>query len=261
MKTVLYIAILCFSALAFTYNAKAQNVKEIRKSFTIDKTGEVVIDTYKGKITVEPSNNDVVDVYIKIEPDDNFMGSSAKSQLENASVDIEASSHSVRFKTVYKHDEETWFGSNTRAYVNYVVKMPKKAMLKVKDYKSESHITGLESALEFETYKGKAEIKQLVGAVKLETYKGEVDVKYSKLTGDSRFETYKGDITISLPKDAAFTVNTKFGHRVDFDNDFKMASSSSEKKKREYYINGNVNGGGPEIKLSSEKGSFKLLAE
>jgi hypothetical protein len=240
----------------------AQNSKEIRKSFTIDKSGEVEIDTYKGRIKIEPSGSDVVDIYIKIEADENgFMNTNAKKQIENADVEIEASSNSVRLKSIYKHDDDSWLGGNTRALVNYVIKMPKTATLNVKDYKSDTDVTGLESNIKFETYKGKVNIKGLAGSIKFETYKGEADIKFAKLVNDSRFETYKGDITISLPKSTPFSFSANFGRRVDFDNEFNMDIKSSSKKHDDYDLSGKINGGGPEIKLSSEKGSLKLQAD
>jgi hypothetical protein len=237
----------------------AQDFKEIHKSFTINKSGQVSIDTYKGKIKIEPSGSDVVDVYIKIEPDrGGFFGTSKEKQLEDANVVIDASSNSVRLKSEYKRDDNSWLGSNTRAFVNYTIKMPKNARLKIKDYKSDSDIYGLESEIEFETYKGRVKINELTGLVKFETYKGDADIKFNKITGDSRFETYKGDVTVSLPKSAAFTFNSDFGKRVDFDNEFNMDIKSSSRKNKDYDISGKINGGGPEIEMSSDKGNMRL---
>jgi hypothetical protein len=256
------IAILCTLIFTCMYSLKAQDIKEIRKSFNIEKSGEVIIDTYKGKISVEPSSGSVVDVYVRIEPDNSgFLGTSEKKQLEEVNVIIDASSNSVRLKSDYKHNEDSWFGSNTRAFVNYTIKMPKTAKLRVKDYKSDSDIAGLESNIDFDTYKGIVKIYDLTGSIKFQSYKGKVDVKFAKLTDDSRFETYKGDITVSLPKNAAFTFNSDFGKHVDFDNEFNLDIKSSSRKNKNYDISGKVNGGGPEIKITSDKGNVNLRAD
>ncbi len=239
----------------------AQEFKEVRKSFIIDKSGDVTLDTYKGKVTIEPSGSDVVEVYAKIEPDrGNFLGTGAKKQLANASVVFDASSNSVKIKSEYKHENDSWLGSNTMAFVNYKIKMPKTATLTVKDYKSDTNISGLESKIEFDTYKGEVRINGLSGSVNFETYKGEAEIRFDKLTGDSKFGTYKGDIAVSIPKSSAFTFRSDFGKRVDFENGFDIKRESYGKKSKSYNFSGDVNGGGPKIKISSEKGNIKLRA-
>ena len=238
----------------------AQDFKEFRKSFNINKTGEVILDTYKGKVTIEPSGSDVVEVYARIEPDrGGFLSTSEKKQLENATVLFDASSNSVKIKSEYKHND-SWFGSNTMALVFYTIKMPKTASLKVKDYKSDCDISGIESSIEFETYKGRVKVRDLTGSINLETYKGEVDVKFAKLTGNSKFDTYKGDISVTLPKNSAFSFDTDFGKRVDFENDFNLNRESYGRKSKNYNYSGDVNGGGPKIKMTSDKGNMRLLS-
>jgi hypothetical protein len=259
MNSKIKIFAICVFVVMGLNSLFAQDFKEVRKSFTIEKAGRVILDTYKGNVTIEPSGSDVVDVYAKIEADEGgLFSTSAKKQLANANVIFEASSNSVSIKSEYKHNDDSWFGGNTRALINYVIKMPKGASLTVKDYKSYTDIYGLESSVEFETYKGTVKIKDLSGSINLETYKGGVDVKFAKLTGDSRFETYKGDITLYLPKSTAFSFNSDFGKHVDFDNDFNISNESYGRKHKSYNYNGDVNGGGSHIKISSEKGNISL---
>ncbi len=260
MKSKLRLFVLFVIVLTGLNNITAQDFKEFRKSFNINKNGEVILDTYKGEVTIEPSGSDVVEVYARIEPDrGGFLSTSEKKQLENATVLFDASSNSVRIKSEYKHNS-SWFGSNTMALVFYTIKMPKTASLKVKDYKSDSDISGLESPIEFETYKGRVKVRNLNGSIDLETYKGEVNVRFVNLTGNSKFDTYKGDISVTLPKNSAFSFDTDFGKRVDFENDFNLSRKSSGRKSKNYNYSGDVNGGGQKIKMSSDKGNLRLLA-
>jgi len=260
MKIKSAILLLCIFLFAGMNNLSAQDFKEVEKTFQIDKDGEVSINTYKGEIRIETWDKAEVYVYAKMIPDDSgdFWGTDPEKQLDRVEVEIDASSNSVDIESSYRKSS-SWFGSDTRAFVNYKIKMPKTARLNVKDYKSESHIAGLQSSVRFETYKGEVKIADLSGPLNLETYKGEVDVRFSKLTGDCRFETYKGEISISLPKSTAFSVDADFGRRTDFYSNFDIENGSYKKSCKEYNIRKDVNGGGPEIRLTSNKRRFENL--
>jgi len=239
---------------------KAQDFKEVEKTFSLEKNGKVRIDTYKGEIVIETWDKDEVHVYARIEPDGDggFFGTNPKRQIENATVEFDASSNLIEIESVYRN-KNSLFGSNTRAFVNYKIKMPKSARLEIKDYKSETDISGLQAPIKLYTYKGEVRVYNLSGSIDLETYKGEVDVRFLSLTDDSKFDTYKGEIKITLPKDTKFTVNAGFGRRTDFSSSFDINGDSQKKNRRDYRIKEEINGGGPLIKLSSEKGRVELL--
>ncbi len=260
MKIKSAILLLCFFLMTWINNTPAQDFKEVDKTFQIDKNGEVKLDTYKGDVTIETWDKAEVHVYAKMIPDDsgNWFGSTdPEEQLENVDVDLDASANYVKITSDYRKSH-SWFGEGTRALVNYKIQMPKTAKLNVKDYKSEIKITGVQSAINFETYKGETTVYGLVGSIDLETYKGQVRVEFSKLTDNCRFDTYKGEIKISLPKNTAFTVDADFGRRTDFNSDFNIETVSSHEKRHDYNFRREVNGGGPEIKLSSNKGEISL---
>ena len=244
----------------------AQDAREVKKTVEISKDGEVFIDTYKGTINIETWDKPQVDIVARIEPDG--WSRRDKEAVDKTDIDIDASSSKVRIKSDYdrikSHDSWlfNWFDDNnaTLPLVHYTISMPRTARLTVKDYKSESHIGNLRSAIDFNTYKGSVSITGLEGSIDLETYKGKVDVDVVKLTGDSRFETYKGDIKIGLSRDAAFNIDTDFGRRADFFSDFDAVYHSKRYSDNEA-SRGTVNGGGPMLRLSTEKGSYRLKAK
>ncbi len=254
-------AILLFSIflLAGISSLPGQDFKEVEKSFPLDKDGEVTINTYKGEIKIETWDKAEVYVYAKMIPDDyGFWSTNPQKQLDRVDVEIDASANEVNIESNYRKNH-SWFGNDTRALVNYRIKMPKTARLNIKDYKSESHISGLQSSVRFETYKGEVKISDLSGSIDLETYKGEIDVRFVKLSGDCRFETYKGEISVSLPKSTAFSVDADFGRRTDFYSNFDIEKDSYRKSRKDYSIKEEVNGGGAQISLSSSKGRIELL--
>ncbi len=256
IKSIILILGISLIAMNFQY---AQDFKEIEKTFKIDMTGEVTIETYKGEIKIETWDKAEVHVYAQMVPDDGggFWSTKPEKQLAHVDVELDASSNSVRIESKYRKSN-SWFGSNTRAFVNYKIQMPKTARLNINDYKSETFISGLQSTINFETYKGEVKIIDLSGSIDLETYKGEIDVRFDRINGNCSFDTYKGEINISLPKSSAFSVDADFGKKTDFYSSFDIDRDSYKKNRKDYNIRKDINGGGPTIRLSSDKGKIEL---
>jgi hypothetical protein len=260
MKIKSAVFFLLVFSLFMLSNIKAQDFKEIEKTLKLDKDGKVTIETYKGEIIIETWDKPEVHVYAKMVPDDydGLKGTSPQKQLSSVQVEIGSEANSVRIESKYKKDN-SWFGSDIRAFVNYKIQMPKTALLKISDYKSETNISGIQSSINFETYKGEVKIIDLSGAIDLTTYKGEVEVNFAKLSGNSSFETYKGEISLSLPKSSAFSIDGEFGKKADFHSTFHIDKDSYKHGHDDYNIRKDINDGGPTINLSSEKGKIELL--
>ena len=260
MKILKSISMFCMFFIFGYATINAQNSKEFEKTFPINKDGKLTIETYKGEIRVEIWDKNEVYVYAKMVPDDagGFLSTSPKKQLDRVSIDYDNSPGSVHVKSDYKKSD-SWFGNNTMALVYYEIKMPKTVDLRIEDYKSESKIAGLQSSLELNTYKGEVKIDGHSGPIDLETYKGEVSVRYSKLSDDSRFQTYKGEIRINVPKSAAFTADLDLGKRAGLDTSFGLEKESNRKKHSGYDFKKDINGGGPYVKISSDKGEIRLF--
>jgi hypothetical protein len=249
-------------ALAFVSSSYSQNVREVKKTVDLSKDGSVFIDTYKGSITIETWDKPQVEVFARIEPDG--WGRDAKESVANTEIKIDPSPGKVRIKSDYDrlNHHRSWFsgwfddGNVTMPFVHYSISMPRTAHLSIKDYKSESRISDLQSSIHLETYKGSVAITGLDGSIDLETYKGDVTVDLVRLSEDSRFETYKGKIQIALASDAGFEIDTDLGRKVRFDSDFEAVYRS--KRHSDNIEHGKVNGGGPMLRFSSEKGSIRL---
>ncbi len=243
-----------------------QEHREITKTLPLNKQGIVIVDTYKGSIDVTTWEKSEIEIVARIEVDESFFDD-GEQDVRDTEIRINGSADEVRIKSDYDklrhHHNGFWglFGDNNLSLpsVHYKIKMPKTASLTIKDYKSDSHIAGLHSSVEINTYKGDVEISDLVGSLDLETYKGNARIGFSELSRNSRVETYKGEISISLPKKTGFVLESDFGRRTSFESDFDVESHSHGKRRSkevDYY--GTINGGGPSLRLKSEKGNFTL---
>ncbi len=243
----------------------SQESREVTKSFPLNTGGEVTLDTYKGTITVTGWDKPTVEIRARIESDDTFGDEYAAEKVRDTEVLFEATDQTVRIKTDYDHMRShrrgfwSMFDDNgSLPLVHYTIVMPAKANLRIKDYKSRSSISGLQSDVDLNTYKGEVDVKGIEGSLRLETYKGEAKADFLKMARSSRIETYKGTVDIQLPKRLGFDMDVDLGYRTDFDSDVKFQSSASSRRHRDIEFEKSVNGGGPPLIVRSTKGSVRL---
>lgn len=248
--SVIFVLFIFFTSLLF-----AQKTKEYNETFSLSSTGTVSLDNYKGTITVEAWDKNEVSVYAKVEPDVNGWNStSPEEQIERCEVIFRNSANHVSIETNY--EKNRGWGSETRAFVHYTIKMPITAELEIDDYKSEIKIGNLNSKLEMETYKGRVNIDNFSGSIVVNTYKGEVEIDFSELNEYTSFDTYKGDIKLLLPSSSKFDFDFDLGRKGDYRSDFEMMMRRYNSDDGD--VRGEVNGGGPKIKFSTYKGQVEL---
>jgi len=245
----------------------AQESREVQKTVPLEKNGRVIIDTYKGSVKVESWDKAEVLIEAKIEADD--WGKYSEEKVRDTEIDIDASASSVRIKSDYRKIQrrrssfwDLFDGSESNLpFVHYVIHMPATASLRIKDYKSESTVSGLKAALDINTYKGEVDIKRLDGGLRLETYKGECRVEFASMRSSGSLETYKGEIKVFLPSRAGFELDARVGRHGDFDSDFDVESSGGTRRNRNSSFYGKINGGGPTLRMRTDKGELRLIKD
>ncbi|HLH40467.1 MAG TPA: DUF4097 family beta strand repeat-containing protein [Bryobacteraceae bacterium] len=228
----------------------AAGVKDFSKTVPLDDKGRFTLDTYKGSIHITAWDQPQAQIQARIEEDPGWRA----MPVEDVEIRVDASSGDVRVKTDYHRQ---FWTDGTLPFVHYTIRVPRGVALRIKDYKSESDISGVQGELEFETYKGRARIEGVAGALTLETYKGDIQVAVTKFAGPSRIHTYRGIVDVSLPRASAFDLRTSFERRAEFECDFPRTIHSTGRQTR---IDGAVNGGGAPLHISSYRGNIRLRA-
>jgi len=236
--------------------------RTVSKTLPLAGGGRVTVDTYKGSIRITPWDRAEVAVEARIAPDDSC-GSERdqKKWMDATRVVIEPSAGGVRIASDYDELEGSWnlFGSCTsRPFVHYRISLPRTAALKIHDYKSDTDVKDFAGHLTLDTYKGSAALTGLSGALDLETYKGEVRAGFERLSGDVRVGTYKGDVVLTIPSKAGFELSSDAGRRGEFASDFEGTGSVRSSRRSGLRSSATVNGGGPKVTLSTEKGRLAI---
>lgn len=259
--SILLLVGVCFACI------QAQDTREVKKSGQFSQNGRVYIDTYKGSIRVDPWDKSEIDIRAVIEPDGS--GRRSRDRVEDTEIRIDLSSSSARIKTDYeeaRHRHGNFFGlfefdSDNLPFVHYTIRVPRSTNVVIKDYKSETTIEDLKSDLEINTYKGDVSVDRLSGSLNLETYKGEARVRFASLAGQSRAQTYKGSLEITLPRDKGFDLETDLGRHADLRSDFAESRYSRSDRHRESNSRTSVKGGGPLLRVKTDRGTVRLIQE
>jgi hypothetical protein len=117
-----------------------------------------------------------------------------------------------------------------------------------------------------ETSGGGIHLANLMKGVYAETMAGGIEAEFVAKRGDftdSKLITNVGDIIVYLPSDLGVTVRATIemanGHRVVSDfPEVKVTSDGGDYGPRTVYGNGQINGGGPLLKLSTSNGNIVL---
>ena len=220
----------------------AADSKDIHRTFPLDSRGHVTIDTYKGSIRVSTWDRNEIDVVVRIEEDGDVFAQSIK----RADVRFDALPSDVRITS--DNQSPFFLVDGVAPLYHYTIHMPRTASLRIKDYKSESEVSDLAGELQVQTYKGSLQLRNHAGGLIVNTYKGDIRAEFAAVTASSRIETYKGMVDLRMPRDSRFDLHSDLGRNATLDSDFAR------------YVPASNSRGGPELRLKSYKGEFRLRA-
>jgi hypothetical protein len=181
-----------------------------------------------------------------------------RRRFDGTDVHIDASLDSVRIKTYYP--DFNWCcnfdDSGSNPEVRYTIRMPKSAQLTIRDHRSDTDVTGLQGALNLTTQRGSAHLRGLGGALHLDTHRGEVQVEFSTFTANSSITNFRGTVELSMPRNSRFDLQTNSGRHGSIETDFSVMTHTMSR--RGETVHGAVNGGGPALRIETERGEVRI---
>ena len=265
MKTSNLVFPVLVLALALVSSVFAQDTREVNKTGSFGPNGRIYVDTYKGSIDIIPWDKSEIEIHAVIEADGGDRD--AREQVQDTEIRVDLSSNSAHIKTDYDrakrrhHGFLGFFGESSDAlpFVHYTIKVPRTTRVTIKDYKSKTTIDDLQADVDLDTYKGEVAIGRLSGALDLKTYKGEARVGFVNLMERSRVETYKGEIEISIPKGKGFDLEANMGRHAQLTSDFERVRDRDNGRRRGYDMQTSINGGGPLLRIKTDRGEVRLI--
>jgi DUF4097 and DUF4098 domain-containing protein YvlB len=239
--------------LAFALSAAASErskvTAEFHQTYPLTTSGRVAIENLNGAVHIAGWDRNEVKV-------DAIKTAYSKERLDDAKIEVEASSDRVSIQTKYPG---RWDGDDDDrpASVEYTLTVPRGARIdEVKLVNGSLDITGVSGAVRASLVNGNLKANALSGPLELSTVNGGTDVALDRLT-DSPVEisSVNGHLLLTLPSNAkaeleASTVNGGIS------NDFGLRVH-----KHRYVgadMRGQLAGGGTRIRLNNVNGKTEV---
>jgi DUF4097 and DUF4098 domain-containing protein YvlB len=237
-----------------TADLRSEETSRWHKTYTLDANGRVEIGNVNGKIHVEPSEGNTVDV-TALKKARGATPEQAKASLERATIVETATPGSVKVETKIASRQGIVFnGGNLQ--VEYTVKVPVGAEVRLTTVNGGIELVGLKGRVTAETTNGGVDARGLSGELHASTTNGGLDIDLETIAeGGVRLECTNGGITVRLPRDAKATISAKITNGGISRGDLPIDVTGENSKRR---LDGRMNGGGPRIQIEGTNGGITL---
>ena len=255
--TVLVLPILagCLAACDIvTADLRSEETAQWHKSYQLDTNGRLEINNVNGKIIVEPSTGNTVDV-TAVKKARGASPESAKAALDRASIVEDVSSGRIRIDTKVTNLSGIVFNGGT-ATVEYRVKVPAGAEVKFTTVNGGIEATGLQGRTTLETTNGGVTTRNVGGQLEASTTNGGLDIDMSKVPeGGVKLDFVNGGLSMRMPRDAKATISASVTNGGISYGDLSIDTTGESTKRR---LEGRLNGGGPRIQIGGTNGGITL---
>lgn len=235
-----------------TAEFKAKESTEWRKTYTLQPGGHLEISNVNGRIEVEPSDGNTVDV-LAVKTARGTTAESARALLERIEIREEATPAGIKIETkVPRGGGFVHFGGSE---VRYVVKAPRSAQVRFATVNGGIDVAGLNGQVSLETTNGGIRARDIAGPLDATTTNGGVEVDLASVAGSGvKLECTNGGIKLRLPADAKANISASVTNGgIDASG---LALDTSESSRRR--LEGRLNGGGPTVRLAGTNGGIRI---
>ncbi|MDQ5977207.1 MAG: hypothetical protein QG602_179 [Verrucomicrobiota bacterium] len=227
--------------------ASAKVTEKFAQTYPLDANGSIHLENVNGSVEVIAWDKNEVSLEAE---------KSARDQdgLSRMHLRIDSTNRRLTVKTEL---EKKWrFWDNMNAQVHYKLMVPAGVTVdKIDVVNSGITVTGVKGPVNLEAVNGGIEADGLSTDGRFRTVNGSIRVGYATLpaSGSVSLKTVNGTCTLTLPKDAAFDLDSDtVNGRISCDFPITLQNSG----KRE--LRGPVNGGGTRISLESVNGNLTV---
>lgn len=232
----------------------AQATDEWKKTYTLAAGGRVEVLNINGKIEVEPSSGNAVE----IRAEKIARGASeaaAKEALARIEIVEQASDREVRVETKVPRGGPFSRGGTE---VRYLVKVPAGLEVRVRTVNGGVSLDEVSGTLKADTTNGGITGRDLSGSLEAGTTNGGIDVEMNTVAEHGiRLETTNGGIDLRIPKDTVATISARLTNgRIDTSSLPVQVQGEISRRR----LDGTLNGGGAPIRLETTNGSITIGA-
>lgn len=257
LAPALAVALLAIATTAcdiVTADLRSEESSSWQKSYPLDASGRLEIANVNGKIRVEPSSGNTVEV-TATKKARGATPEQAKASLERATIVETVSAASVKLETkIARTTGIVMNGGNLQ--VEYTVKVPAGAEVRLVTVNGGIEIADLKGRVFAETTNGGVEARGLTGQLQASTTNGGLDIDMAAIPeGGVKLECTNGGITVRLPRDAKATISASISNGGIDSGDLGIDVTGEHNRRR---LEGRMNGGGPRVQIEGTNGGITL---
>jgi Putative adhesin len=235
-----------------TADLKHSETAEWRKTYELSPGGRVDISNVNGRIEVEPSAGNTVEVVAQ-KVAKGATPAAAKEALERIEIREEVSSSGISIATKLPRGGG-WFDMGN-AQVKYSVRVPAGAEVKFTTVNGGVSVTGLSGRVTAETTNGGVVARDVSGTIDASTTNGGVDVELARLgEGGAKLACTNGGIRLRLPADAKASISASVTNGGIDTSGLAIETTQSSRRRLE----GRLNGGGAPIQIEGTNGGIRI---
>ena len=226
----------------------------------LSASGTVELIAHNGAIQIRTWDRAEVEVHVKIEARNTSY--EARRRMNAAGVDITGSPDRISITYDSSNLWDSWsplsmfWGEwDNSPDIHYTLTVPRNARLRIRSHNAKSDIRDVTGPLDVATHNGSIWVANLDGPLNLSMHNGDAHVEFASFTHASRVSAHNGSTELTLPASSKFDLHS-VGHRSYMNSDFPVTARASDFGR--HNVEGAVNGGGPELRLSAHNGSFRL---
>lgn len=249
--------------------------KQFQETVPLDAGGRLRLEGSKGSIKVTAWERDEVEIRARIEAPRNVSADYADRAVEAARVDVVATGDSVRVRSNYDDVPRSGWLVRDLPYIHFEIRAPRRLDVSVESDRGTMALTGFEGKISVDADRGAIDLRELIGDIRivldrggdssisslrgsfvLEADRSDIRMRDVRIEDDCRLDIDRGDVEIDLEPTQALTVRADLTRRANFDSDFPAMLGS----RRGRDFDAEINGGGPELFIKSDRGSIRLNA-
>jgi hypothetical protein len=237
-----------------TADLKHSETAEWRKTYELAPGGQVEVSNVNGKITVEPSSGNAVEVVAQ-KVARAATPAAAKEALDKIEIQEETSPSSIKIATRLPRRSGWLEMGGTQ--VKYTVRVPAAAQVRFTTVNGGVEVNGLTGRIGAETTNGGVVARNVSGTIEASTTNGGVDVELTRVgDGGAKLECTNGGIRLRLPSDAKASISASITNGGIDTSGLSIEKTESTRRRLE----GRLNGGGPAIRLEGTNGGISISA-
>ena len=233
-----------------------EHTSQWQKTYPIATNGSVEIDNVNGKIDVEPSSGNTVEV-IAIKKAHGASEEAAKAALDRITIAEDVSESRVKVEAKFPHNEGFMFTGNN-GKVDFQIKVPAGVEATYATVNGEVSVRGMDGRVKARTTNGGVTARDMSGQLDARTTNGGLNIDLARVSqGGVTLRCTNGGIRVQLPRDAKATISASITNGGISTVDLPIDASGENSRRK---LEAKMNGGGPRLEIDGTNGGIKLTS-